>query len=77
MDLIRDMLMWLRPGDDFSHLTRSARLMEDLHLTAEDGLALVAMLEAYSGRCYGWEQVLVTLGDLEDYLLSQGLDIEA
>ena len=77
MDDIFDMLMALRPGCDFSNVTRATRLMEDLRLTAEDGLALVAMLEALNGRIYGWEQPLATLGDLEDYLRSQGMGANA
>lgn len=71
MDDIRDMLMWLRPGSDFSGVTPETRLMEDLRLTAEDGLALVAMIEALSGRTYGWECDLTTIGDLLAYLAAQ------
>ncbi len=71
MDHIRDMLRWLRPGGDFSGVTRCTRLTEDLHLSAEEGLALVAMIEALSGRTYSWEQELHTIGDLLDYLSAQ------
>ena len=76
MDHIRDMLMWLKPDTDPAQLSRSARLMEDLHLSAEDGLALVAMIEALSGRTYGWEKELNTLGDLLDYLAAQTNDMD-
>ncbi len=75
METILDMLEWLRPGADFSEVNRETRLMEDLRLTAEDGLALAAMVEALSGRTYGWEHPLNTLGDLLDYLLAQGMEL--
>ena len=77
VDHIRDMLKWLKPGSDLAHVSRQTRLNEDLRLTAEDGLALVAMIEALSGRTYGWERELTTLGDLLDYLASQGIGSEA
>lgn len=77
VDHIRDMLKWLKPGSDLAHVSRQTRLNEDLHLTAEDGLAMVAMIEALSGRTYGWERELTTLGDLLDYLASQGIGAEA
>lgn len=71
------MLIWLKPDAVHTAFTRQTRLTEDLRLSACDGLGLVAMIEARYGRILGWEQELATLGDLLDYLASQGIGAEA
>lgn len=73
MEELREMLIWLKPDTVHTAFTRRTRLEEDLRLTAEDGLGLVAMLEARHGRRLGWEKELSTLGDLLDYLAAQGI----
>lgn len=77
MEELREMLGWLKPETAHTTLTRQTRLMEDLGLSACDGLGLVAMLEARYGRTLGWEMPIATLGDLMDYLASQGIGAEA
>lgn len=77
MEELREMLIWLKPDAVHTAFTRQTRLAEDLRLTACDGLGLVAMIEARYGRTLGWEQELATLGDLLDYLASQGIGAEA
>lgn len=77
MEELREMLIWLRPETAGTPISRQTRLTEDLQLTACDILGLVAMIEARCGRTLGWERELATLGDLLDYLASQGIGAEA
>lgn len=77
MEEMRELLIWLKPETAHIIMTRQTRLTEDLRLTAEDGLGLVAMIEARHGRILGWEKELATLGDLLDYLASQGIGADA
>ncbi len=73
MEELREMFIWLKPDAVHTAFIRQTRLAEDLRLTACDGLGLVAMIEARYGRTLGWEKELATLGDLLDYLASQGI----
>ena len=76
MDEIREMLMWIRPGGNFTGLTPETRLMEDLGLSSCEGLGLAAMIEARCGRIFGWEAELHSLGDLLAYLARQGIELQ-
>ena len=76
MEELRELLEWLRPGEDFAQIDRHTRLMEDLQLSSCDGLALVAMIEAHYSRTFAWERELCTVGDLLDDLAAQGVDME-
>lgn len=76
MEELRELLVYVRPGLNVAPLGRQTHLMKDLELTACEAMVLVALIEARSGRTFGWEMPLDTLGDLLDYLTAQGIEME-
>lgn len=76
MEELRELLAYVKPELVLMPMNRQMCLMDDLQLTDCDALVLVALIEARSGRVLGWERPLETLGDLLDYLASQGVEME-
>lgn len=76
MEELRELLAYVKPELVLMPLNRQMHLMDDLELTDCDALVLVALIEARSGRILGWEKPLETLGDMLDYLASQGVEME-
>lgn len=76
MEELRELLAYVKPELVLMPMNRHMCLMDDLQLTDCDALVLVALIEARSGRVLGWERPLETLGDLLDYLASQGVEME-